>query len=202
MSRLLAYCGWLGAASCAVAIVLGGAWLDGFSHALHPPALPGASDVPGAMAFNIAGFIVPGLLAALVALGLYSVLPGTAGWLPRIGARMLLISALAFAAQGLFPLDLQDLDGPGSGPHASAWLVWWIAFVAGAPLLAVGLRRVRAVTIAAACVLLAMMLIPRTLLDPPLAQRIALAAWLIWLALAPWLPRRPTRAKTFTRGAA
>lgn len=143
MSRLQALCGLLGAASCATAIVLGGARLDGFSHALHPVALPGASGVPGALAFNIAGFILPGLLAALVALGLYRALPAAAGWLPRIGARMLLLSALAFTARGLFPLDLGDLDGPGSGLHASAWLSWWIAFVAGAPLLAAGLRQAR-----------------------------------------------------------
>ncbi|MGO1540783.1 MAG: DUF998 domain-containing protein [Luteimonas sp.] len=190
MSRWQVLCGGMGAGACAAAAVVGGMRLEDYSHVLHPLALPGAGGVPGALAFNMAGFIVPGALAAVVALGLYRVLPAAAGWLPRIGARMLLLSALAFAAQGVFPLDLQDLDGPGSGPHASAWLVWWIAFVAGAPLLAVGLRRVRAVTIAVVCVLLAMMLIPPTLLDPPLAQRIALAAWLAWLVLAPWQASR------------
>ena len=183
-------CGWAGAGACLAAAVVGGMRLEGYSHVLHPLALLGAGGVPGALAFNVAGFIVPGVLAAVVALELYRVLPAAAGWLPRIGARMLLLSALAFAAQGLLPLDLQDLDGPGSGPHASAWLVWWIAFVAGAPLLASGLRRVRAVMIAAACVLLAMMLTPSTLLEPPLAQRIALAAWLAWLVLAPWQASR------------
>src|SRR5690554_5658698 len=190
MSRWQVFCGWTGAGACLVAVGAGGMWLADYSHMLHPLALLGAGGVPGALAFNIAGFIVPGALAAVVALGLYRALPAAAGWLPRIGARMLLLSALAFAAQGLFPLDLQDLDGPGSGPHASAWLAWWIAFAAGAPLLAIGLRRVRAATIAAACVLLAMMLVPPTLLDPPLAQRIALAAWLAWLALAPWQASR------------
>lgn len=192
MSRLQVICGWVGAGACVAAAVVCGARLEGYSHALHPLALLGASGVPGALAFNVIGFIVPGVLAAVVALGLYSALPANAGWLPRIGARMLLLSALAFAAQGLLPLDPQDLDGPGSGPHASAWLVWWIAFAAGGPLLAVGLRRVRAITLAVVCVLLAMMLIPPTLLDPPFAQRIALVAWLTWLALAPWQARHPT----------
>lgn len=194
MNRWMTAAGWAGALACVAAAIAGGMRLDGYSHALHPLALLGAGGVPGALAFNIVGFIVPGAMAAVVALGLYRVLPAAAGWLPRIGARMLLLSALAFAAQGLLPLDLQDLDGPGSGPHASAWLVWWIAFVAGALLLAAGLRRARAVTIAAACVLLAMMFIPSTLLDPPLAQRIALAAWLTWLVLAPWQARHPGEA--------
>lgn len=178
--------GWTGALACVVAAVAGGMWLDGYSHALYPLALLGAAGVPGAAAFNVAGFMVPGAAAALVALGLYRALPATAGWLPRIGARMLLLSALAFAAQGLLPLDPQDLDGAGSGPHASAWMAWWVAFIAGAPLLlASGLGRIRVVTIATACVLLAMMLVPQSLLDPPLAQRIAFAAWLAWLAISP-----------------
>ena len=194
MNRWMTAAGWAGALACVAAAIAGGMRLDGYSHALHPLALLGAGGVPGALAFNIVGFIVPGAMAAVVALGLYRVLPAAVGWLPRIGARMLLLSALAFAAQGLLPLDLQDLDGPGSGPHASAWLVWWIAFVAGALLLAAGLRRARAVTIAGACVLLAMMFIPSTLLDPPLAQRIALAAWLTWLVLAPWQARHPGEA--------
>src|SRR5690606_34737765 len=197
MSRLQSACGWAAAASCTAAVVLGGARLDGSSHAVRPPALLGASGVPGALACNIAGFIIPGLLAAIVALGLYRALPAAAGWLPRIGARMLLLSALAFAAQGLFPLDPQDMDGQASGLHAAAWMIWWIAFVAGAPLLASGLRRIPAVTIAVACGLLAMMFVPPSLLDPPLSQRIAVVAWLLWLALhgvsRQGLPHRPAR---------
>ena len=172
------------ALSCALAALVCGARLDGYSHALHPLALPGAGGVPGALAFNIAFFIVPGLLAAMVAIGLYGALPRSAGWLPRIGVRMLLLSALAFAARGLFPLDLGDLDGPGSGLHASAWLAWWIAFVAGAPLLAAGLRQARAVALAAAVVMLAAVLVPSTLIAPPYAERIGLVAWLLWLTLA------------------
>ena len=168
MSRLQSACGWAAAASCTAAVVLGGARLDGFSHAVHPPALLGASGVPGALAFNIAGFIVPGLLAAIVALGLYRTLPAAAGWLPRIGARMLLLSALAFAAQGLLSLDPADMDGHASGLHAA------------------GLPRTRIATLAAASVLLATMFVPPSLLEPPYAQRTALAAWLLWLAIAPW----------------
>lgn len=182
--------GWAAALACVAAAVAGGMRLDGYSHALHPLALLGAAGVPGASAFNVAGFIVPGAVAALVALGLYRALPETAGWLPRIGARMLLLSAVAFAAQGLLPLDPQDLDGAGSGLHASAWLAWWVAFIAGAPLLAAGLGRIRVVTIATACVLVAMMLVPQSLLEPPLAQRIAFAAWLAWLAISPHHARR------------
>ena len=191
MSRWQVLCGWTGAGACLVAVLVGGMRLEDYSHVLHPLALLGAGGVPGALAFNIAGFIVPGALAAVVALGLYRALPAAAGWLPRIGARMLLVSALAFAAQGLFPLDPQDMDGQASGLHAAAWMIWWIAFVAGAPLLASVVPRIRMATLAAAGALLVSMFVPPSLLDPPYAQRIALAAWLLWMILAPWQAGRP-----------
>lgn len=189
MGRWTITAGCLALLACVGAALAGGLRLDGYSHALHPLGLLGAERIPGAAGFNVAGFLVPGLLAAAVALGAYRALPATAGWLPRIGARMLLVSALAFAAQGLFPLQLDDIDGPGSGLHAGAWLAWWVAFVAGAPLLAAGMRRLVPVTAAAACVLLAAMFIPPALLDAPYAQRIGLGAWLLWLAVVPWLAR-------------
>jgi len=185
-ARVGALCGWGAAAACVAAAVIGGAMLDGYSHLLHPLALLGAGGVPGRRAFNAVGFVLPGLLAAMAALAMYRRLPRASGWWPRIGARMVLFSALAFAAQGLFPLDLQDLDGPGSGLHASAWLVWWIGFVAGAPLLAVGLPPVRRLTATGVLLMLAMMLAPQGWVGPAMAQRIAFAAWLAWLALAPW----------------
>ena len=185
-ARLGALSGVGAAVACLAAAGIAGVTLEGFSHLDHPLALLGAQGVPGARAFNAVGFVLPGLLAAVVALASYRPLPASAGWWPRIGARMLLLSALAFAAQALFPLDLQDLDGPGSGLHASAWLVWWIGFVAGAPLLAVGLPSVRRLTAAVVLLMLAMMLAPQGWVGPALAQRIAFAAWLAWLALAPW----------------
>lgn len=196
--------GWASAVVCVAAIMAWGTRLEGYSHGLYPLSVLGAYGIPGARAFNVAGFIVPGVLAAMVALGLYRTLPRGAGWLPRIGARVLLLSGLAFAAQGVLPLDLQDLDGRASGLHASAWLVWWIAFVAGAPLLATGQRGTRAVTAASVGALAVMMFVPPPFLGPALAQRITLAAWLIWMVLAPWLafrtPSCPGDAKRRTTG--
>lgn len=195
VSRWLMGAGWVAGVICAATLVVAGARLDGYSHALHPIGLPGAHGIAGASAFNLFGFVLPGLLAAALALGLYRMLPAAAGWLPRIGARMLLLSALAFAAQGLLPLDPQDLDGRASGLHASAWLLWWIAFVPGASLLATGLRGIGAITALVACALLAAAFAPSVLLEPPPTQRVALAAWLLWLALAPWLAARANRPR-------
>ena len=183
MNRWMTVAGWAAVVACLAAAVAGGIQLDGYSHALHPLALLGGRGVPGAAAFNLAGFVVPGVLAAVVAWGFYRALPATAGWWPRIGTRLLLVSALAFTVQGLLPLDPQDLEGPESGLHASAWIVWWTAFAAGALLSASAARRTRIATIAAACLVLAMMFIPASVLAPVLAQRIAFATWLLWLPL-------------------
>lgn len=159
-----------------------GAALEGYSPTLHPPALLGAHGVAYATAFNLLGFVVPGLLAAVVAIGLRGQLDG-ARPIARIGPWLWLLSALAFAAQGLLPLDASDLDAPASRLHASAWTVWWIAFVPGAVLLATGLGRDprwRALRWAAA---MAAVLLPLFAVFSPLgaaagvAQRVALAVW-------------------------
>ena len=65
MSRRIAAAGWAAALACVVAAVVGGLRLDGYSHALHPLSLLGARGVPGAAAFNLIGFVLPGVLAAL-----------------------------------------------------------------------------------------------------------------------------------------
>lgn len=186
MSRWWKLIGGAAGGLCAVAAVVAGLRLDGYSHAQHPVALLGADGIAGAGAFNLAGFVLPGLLAATLALGLYRCLPEAAGWAPRIGARLLLLSSLAFAAQGAFPLDPEALDGPVSGRHAAAWMIWWSAFVPGALLLAGGLRGLWPIGAVAACALIWAGFAPTLLLEPPLVQRLALAAWLLWLALAPW----------------
>src|SRR5690606_4775679 len=85
-------------------------------------------------------------------------------------------SALAWAAQGALPLDPADLDAAASRLHAPAWMLWWISFVAGATLVAGGVRALRAATVAA------WLLAPRLagpapeLLGAGASQRLAFAA--------------------------
>src|SRR5690606_2960889 len=122
-------------AACAYAVLA--ALLEGYSHLLHPVALPGAVGAPRAWAFNLLVFVLPGLLLAVSAWRIRNRLPAGAGMAARIGATMLLLSALAYAMQGVLPLDPDQLDGGGSRLHAVAWTLWWIAFLAGAALLAV-----------------------------------------------------------------
>ena len=79
------------------------------------------------------------VVAAVVGVRLRGRIPQTAGMLAGMGCWMLAVSGVAFAAQGLLPLDVNSLDGPISQRHAAAWLLWWVAFIPGAAALAAGL---------------------------------------------------------------
>ena len=160
--------------------------LPEYAHRLHPVGLRGAMGMPWATAFNLAAFVVPGVLLAGVGLRLREAL-AMRGWLARIGVVLVQLSALAFAAQGLLPLDPRDVDAAASRWHVLAWMLWWIAFVPGALLLAVRARR--GAGFAVAC-LSAAVLVPLLAVLAPvdawvgLAQRLAFALWLGWWLLA------------------
>jgi len=175
----------LAAALCCVAALLGfGAALDGYSHWRHPPGLLGAHGIERALAFNLLGYIGPGLALAWVAWTLIEAARGQRAT-ARIGAWLWLWSALAWAAQGVATLDPQDLDAQASRLHALAWMLWWLAFAPGAVLLAYASltapawRRFGAIALfAAAVVALAVLAADWRLVPGAPAQRVALLAWL------------------------
>jgi hypothetical protein len=172
---------------CAAAVLGFGAVFDAFSQVHHPVGMLGATQVPRAAAFNLVAFVVPGLLAAVPALALRGRL-ADAGWSARIGTQALLLSALAFAAQGLLPLDSMDIDGARSRLHAAAWTGWWLAFAVAAVLLLPSARRTHAVAAgpiaASAAATLALALVAPAVLPPGLAQRLAFGCWFLALGLA------------------
>lgn len=181
MSR---HAAWPGAFSCLAALAGFAIVLEGYRHDQHPIGLLGASGIPRGVAFNLFGFVLPGLLLAATAVGLRGRLPPDSGRGTGVGAWLLAMSALAFAAQGLFPLDPRDLDSPQSQWHAAAWTLWWVAFVPGAALLAIGAGRVPAwrplaMLMAVCAVLVLLAALPPLLLPGPIAQRVALLGWLL-----------------------
>ncbi len=188
--RLDRWLGLLAAVVFVLAVAGFGAGLDGYAQARHPVALLGARGVPHALAFNLLGFVLPGVLAVAVAERLRRSLPATAGWAPRVGSQMLLLAGLAFAAMGLLPLDVDDLHGPASQLHASAWMIWVLGFVAGTVLLGVPhLRQAHgraSGAVALGCGVLAALaaFALQGTLPAPMAQRLAFACWLVWLAAA------------------
>ncbi|WP_245622608.1 DUF998 domain-containing protein [Pseudoxanthomonas dokdonensis] len=167
-----------------------GAALKGYSHVLHPVDLLGGIGLPHGLAFNLLGLVLPGVLAGVVAMDLRRRLPHTAPWTVKIGAQLLFLSALGFIALGLLPLDIEDLNNHASRLHATAWMLWWVAFVAGAGLLAWGLRGqpqwtlLAAISRVAALGVLVMVLFGVSFLPGGIAQRLAYGLWLLWLCVA------------------
>ncbi|WP_184126476.1 DUF998 domain-containing protein [Stenotrophomonas rhizophila] len=174
-----------------LASVLGfGALLPGYLPLGHPVALLGATGVPHAVAFDLLGFVLPGLLAAVVALRLLARVPVTAPWTMRVGGQMLVLSGLAFAAMGVLPLDPTDIQSPASQFHASAWMVWVLAFVPGALMAGFGARRLpgwgrlAALHVSAGLAVLVGAFVLQAVIPAPVAQRVAFVAWAVWLAAA------------------
>ncbi len=187
---VLRHMGTAAAVACGVAVIAFAAALDGYSHLVHPVGLLGAAGMPGAPAFNVLAFGLPGVAAAAVGVRLRGRLPAGAGVAAGMGCWMLAVSGIAFAAQGLLPLDVNALDGPVSQRHAAAWLLWWVAFVPGALALAAGLvrpagwHRFALAQALLAGVVLVMVAVPFPWWPAPVSQRIALCAWLLAVTLA------------------
>lgn len=165
--------------------------LDGYSHREFPLALLGAEGVPRALAFNLCAFVLPGMLAVVAMWRLRSALPADARWPARIGTQLMTLAGIAFAAQGLLPLDPDDVGAASNGLHALAWTLWWIAGTSGAALLA-WTAPARPVRVLAAVVAVAVPLLALPPWPGPLAAfapRAAFVAWLLWVALAPRFSR-------------
>lgn len=196
MSRSSSHAGLVAGAAFAAGAFFFGAGLEGYSHRVHPLGLLGAQGIPHALAFNIVGFGVPGLIAAWVGWRLRERFAAEGGWTARIGAWLVVLSALAFAAQGLLRLDPQDLESTASRLHGVAWMLWWLAFTPGAALLALGLRsrpRWRGLFAASALAALAVPLFAMAAtawMPAAIAHRIAFGLWFAWLAWAGYAQSR------------
>jgi hypothetical membrane protein len=185
-SRFVRFGTWLAPALFLVGLLLANIGLPEYSQLRHPVGLRGAAGLPYALAFNLLLFVVPGVLLAMTGQVLRGLLQGS-GWLVRIGIVLVQLSALAFAMQGVLALDPSDMEATTSRMHALAWMLWWIAFVPGALLLALGARRSPAFALAS---LSAALLVPLLAVFAPIgpwvgiAQRLAFALWFGWWLFA------------------
>ncbi|MGY1529684.1 DUF998 domain-containing protein [Luteimonas sp. A649] len=168
-----------------------GAALDGYSQMAYPVALLGAAGVPRATQFNLLAFLVPGLLAACVAMGRRGELSASSLLSARLGWTLVLLSALAFATQGLLPLDPVEPDAGRGRLHGVAWGLWAIAFVAAALALATAAflaRRPGAAAghLVAGALVFTLAWLVGDAVPVALAQRAAFACWFAWLACCGW----------------
>ncbi|MGH8032516.1 MAG: DUF998 domain-containing protein [Luteimonas sp.] len=183
-----------------MAAALFAALRDGQAQWRQPVAWLGAAGTAHAPAFNVATFVLPGLLAAYAAWRIRDTLPTSAPLIARIGAWLVLISACGFALQGLLPLDARDLESSASHRHALAWMLWWVAFVPGALSHAAGSAgsdssggskrwpRAMASALLAVAVLWLVTLAGERLPEAA-AQRLAFVVWFAWLVLASFVTR-------------
>lgn len=190
MNRGVRFAGIIGAVLFAAAVAGFGGALDGYLQSQHPVALLGAKGFPHALAFNLLAFVVPGMLAGVGAMTLRRRLPADAGWAARIGAQLVFLSALAFIAMGLLPLDANDLESDASRLHGTVWMLWTVAFVPGAIMLAAGLfarpaaTRFAWISLVAAVGLLLAGFVFTGFMPAGLAQRIAFGLWFAWMVIA------------------
>ncbi|MBB3122067.1 DUF998 domain-containing protein [Pseudoduganella violacea] len=105
---------------------------DGYAHGRKAVSELGALGAPSAWAFNLLGFIVPGLLLTWFALALMRLARR------RTGPMLLMGSGLMLAAAGIFPLDPEDYASALTIAHAvgamGSGLLWALALCWLGPL--------------------------------------------------------------------
>lgn len=139
------------AAAMFAASVIGFAMLrtDGYSHGTKAVSELGAVGAPHAIAFNMLGFVIPGLLVVIVAIALKQRAGSSMG---VMGPILLALSGLAMALAGVFPIEPADESSTSSRLHyAGAILtgVFWalsVFWIGPALKRLAGLRKLGSVT--------------------------------------------------------
>jgi hypothetical membrane protein len=180
--RISAICGVLAPTWFVIALVVVAAVRPEYSHLTKAASELGAVGAPNALAWNILGFGAVGALVAVLAWSLWQQGGG------RVAALLIAISGIGFAAAGVFPADMNDMNADTTRLHILASLVSFAAFAVAVPVVGWGLwqsdRRgfaVAAIIFGLAAVL--SVLLREANIPPRLAQRINFVAYLVWIAL-------------------
>ncbi len=144
----------------------------------------GAQGMPGWRIANALLFVLPGALMAWAAWRARAGLPADSGIAQRIALQMALLAAVAYALQGVFNLDPEQLpDAGGNRLHALAWLLWSMCLLLAAAFTVLAGQARPGVRLVAVALLLA---VPIALWFAPvlglaaIAQRLLIALWLLF----------------------
>ena len=161
---------------------------DGYTHGTKAVSELGAIGAPMASAFNFFGFILPGVLIALLALSIFMLAaPKTA----RSGAVLLALSGIFTALAGVFPIDMSDMRSVTSTMHAIGALLSGIIWVPALLMLAPVLKQQFGLTILGALSPWFLLFLAANigwqigwqttgLVLPGWGQRIAFAGYFLW----------------------
>lgn len=208
VKRIGLHAGWIAGAVFALALLVLAALTPGYGHAHQPVSFLGMRGAPLAPWWNVLGFGVPGLLVAWFSLALQQALRERgAGAAARIGTWLLLISGLAFAGNGAFPFDPQAPGGMSTKLHVAMLTIALLGFLPATVMLAIGVRRhsgwralsTAGLLLGAACLASVLQrmtdVLPLLGTHPGYAQRVTLALYFAWLALASVVALRAGRRR-------
>ena len=170
------------------------AWLrPSYSHVVNTMSELGARGTPNAVLWNVAGFIVPGILLAITG----ATIARTANTQPSLSRTLatgfLLLAGLAIAGQGMMPATMvngvADVTSTSTRGHFISSLVSAAAWAVGAFLLAGPMKRnpdwrgLSIVNVVLVVLALAAALSLRGALPDGLAQRIGNAFFWAWFVV-------------------
>jgi len=176
----------------AASIVLG-AFRPSYSHLANTISELGAAGTPYARAWNVLGFIVPGVLLAIVGAVIARTANTTPSPLRTLATVLLVLSGLAVAGQGVMPAEMAngvaDVTSASTRGHFISSLVSGAAWAVGALLLVGPMRRsvnwrgLHIVSVVLVVLTLVAAFTLRGALPDGLAQRIGNAFFCIWFVV-------------------
>lgn len=188
--RIALHLGWLAGAAFTLGLVASASLWPEHAPTRYGVGLLGSALHPWPWLMNGVGFGLAGLALA----GFACALERSLAPLPRSGrvaTGLIVIAGLAFAAQGLFALDPNELDGAQSRCHAVAHAVALLSWSAGLGLLAFALRsrapwrKLAFLAALGSAAMLSWLLLPTgTMLAPGWSERAQWGAFFAWPAYA------------------
>ena len=164
-----------------------------YSHVVNTISELGAVGTPHAAAWNVLGFIIPGVLFALTGATIARAVNPEPSLSRTLATVLLVLCGLAVAGQGVMPAEMTngvaDIASPSTRAHFISSLISGAAWALGALLLVGPMRRNRnwrSLAIVGAVLVVLTLLASSTLrgnLPDGLAQRIGNSFFCVWFIL-------------------